>query len=75
MYRIGFYENGVFCTDIGGELSTLSQALEQIQSLSRGLEDPQLVGCVGVKFDRCGTPCALVVLDGWGFPIKDAKTE
>ena len=75
MYRIGFFENGVFCTEIGGELGTLAQALEQVEILSKGLENPQLVGCVGIRFDRCGTPCALVVLDRWGRPIRDAKTE
>lgn len=71
-YHICFYEDGVFSTLIGGPVPTLGEALYQMKKLAEGLKAEEVPGCLGYKFDRAGTTCALVVTDIFGMPIKDA---
>jgi len=71
MYDILFYENGAFCTQIGGSVGTLPEAIAQIETLAKGLQAKELDGLFGYGFDRNGTPCAFIVADRFGFPIKN----
>lgn len=75
MYHITLYENGRFCTNIGGPLQTLPEAIEQIKILSESLNAEDFPEYFGIKFDRNGTPCALIVTDRWNFPIKEIENE
>lgn len=75
MYNITLYENGIFCTNIGGEVPTLPEAIEQIKRISATLNAEELDGYFGYKFDRAGTTCALIVTDRWNFPIKTVEEE
>jgi hypothetical protein len=75
MYNITLYENGIFCTNIGGEVPTLTEAIEQIKRISATLNAEELDGYFGYKFDRAGTTCALIVTDRWNFPIKTIEEE
>ena len=71
-YHVCFYEDGVFSTLVGGPVPTLDEAIKQMEKLAIGLKAEEVPGCLGYKFDRAGTTCALVVTDMFGFPIKDA---
>lgn len=73
MYDILFYENGAFCTQIGGPINTLPEAIAQIQTLAKGLQAKELDDLLGYGFDRNGTPCAFFVADRFGLPIKNDK--
>lgn len=75
MYNIALYEEGCFCTNIGGSVPTLPQAIDQIRSLSVALKAQEVEGFFGYKFDRAGTNCALVVTDRRGFPVKNVGEE
>ena len=75
MYYIGLYEEGRFCTQVGGDIPTLPQAIAQLKSAASPLKAEEVSGLLGYKFDRAGTICALVVLDGFGFPIYDKEEE
>ena len=75
MYYIGLYEEGRFCTQVGGEIPTLPQAIDQMRRIASTVKAEEVEGCFGYKFDRAGTICALAVLDRWGFPIPDDKEE
>ena len=73
MYRVSLYENGAFSTYMGGEVRTLEEALGQLEKMKRTLDAKDLAGAVGCCWDRNGTPCALVIVDAYGFPIKDVE--
>lgn len=75
MYNILFYENGQFCTNIGGLVPTLPEAVAQTKSLAASLQAEELEGYFGYKFDRYGTPCAILVADRWGMPIRNIGEE
>lgn len=75
MYHITLYENGVFCTHIGGAVDTLTEAIDQIRAISSTLRATELEEYFGYKFDRAGTTCAIVVTDRWEFPVRQKKNE
>lgn len=75
MYNITLYENGVFCTNIGGTVPTLPEAIKQIQTIAKSLDATELEEYFGVKFDRAGTVCALLVTDRWGSALRNEKNE
>lgn len=75
MYYIGLYEEGRFCTLVGGEILTLTEAILQLKNAASPLKAEEVEGCFGYKFDRQGTLCALVVLDRFGFPIYNKEEE
>ena len=71
MYSIAFYENGRFCTNLGGPVGTLTEALSQMRSLLSDIEHEELRDYLGYKYNRSGTPCALLVFDEFGSLIKN----
>lgn len=73
MYNIAFYENGRFCTHLGSPLRSLPEALEQIKLLTAGLKAEELTGLVGVKFDREGTVCGILITTEFGEPIREVN--
>jgi hypothetical protein len=75
MYSVSLFENGVFSTQIGGEVKTLAEAIAQIEKLMAPLASDHLPGILGCGWDRNGTPCALIVTDEYGFPISDVEFE
>lgn len=76
MYNIRFYENGVFVTELGGPVRTLSEAIGQIDRLSSGTDAEAIKNFVGVKWMRAGiTPCHMLVVNEFGLPIKTVQTE
>ena len=75
MYNIAFYEDGRFSTNIGGPVKTLPEALEQMKRLAAGLKADELQGYLGYKFDRCGTPCAIILFDRFGMPVVNVEEE
>lgn len=75
MYNIALYEDGVFCSNIGGSIATLPEAIEQLNRISSTLRAEELNGYFGYKFDRAGTTCALIVTDRMNFPIKNVENH
>ena len=75
VYHISLYENGRFCSHIGGELRILADAVAQLKEVAAGLQATELEDYHGVKFDRNGTDCALLVTDAWTQPIKNIKED
>lgn len=75
MYNIAMYEEGRFTTNIGGPVPTLPEAIQQIKSIAKSLDATELEDYFGVKFDRAGTVCALLVTDRWGVPLLNVKNE
>lgn len=75
MYSLLFFENSRFLTQVGGPVNTLPEALEQVCTLKAGLDATDLEGYFGFKYDRNGTPCALLVADRWGMPLKNVEDE
>lgn len=75
MYNISLYEDGRFCTTIGGTIETLPEAIDQMKRISSTLRAEELDGYFGYKFDRAGTTCALVITDMWNIPIKTVEEE
>lgn len=75
MYNIALFEEGRFCTHIGGAVATLPEAIEQLKRISATLQAEELEDLLGYKFDRAGTICAIVVMDRWGFPIRNDKNK
>lgn len=72
-YYISLYEDGRFCSHIGGKLQILAEAVDQLKEVSAGLKAIELEDYHGVKFDRNGTDCALLVTDSWDQPIRNIK--
>lgn len=75
MYKIVLYENGRLCTQLGGDIRTLPEALDQLAAAAKGLQAEDFPPYVGFKFDRAGTPCAIVIANEWGQPIIDSKED
>ena len=75
MYNIAFYEEGRFCTNIGGPVNTLPEALEQMKKVATSVKAEELPGCSGYKFDRAGTTCALIITNKWGLPIFNFEED
>lgn len=75
MYHISLYENGCFCSHIGGEIRLLCNAVDQLRQVAAGLKAEEVVVFHGYKFDRAGTDCALLITDDWGQPIQNIKEE
>lgn len=73
MYNITMYEEGRFCTNIGGAVPTLPEAIKQIDSLRQTLNGTDTEDYFGFKFDRAGTTCSIIVTDRWNFPIKNEQ--
>lgn len=71
MYNIAFYEDGRFCTNLGSPLRSLPEALEQIRRITVGLKAEELTGFSGVKFDRAGTTCGILITTDFGEPIRE----
>lgn len=72
-YRIALYENSGFSTFVGGPIRTLAEAQEQISTLAKSINADAATsnGITGYKFNRAGTPCALIVTNALGFPVQD----
>lgn len=76
MFQIRFYENGAFVTELGGPVHSLSEAIGQIDRLSKGTDAEEIKDFVGVRWMRAGiTPCHILVVDEFGFPIKTVQSE
>lgn len=75
MYNIAFYENGRFLTNLGGPVNTLPEALEQTKRFAASLKAVELTEYFGYKFDRGGTPCAIIITDRWGFPLVNVVED
>ena len=75
MYHISLYEEGRYCTDVGGAIDTLPQALEQMRRISSTLKADEIKVYFGYMFDRAGTTCSLIVTDRWHMPILQEKNE
>lgn len=75
MYHISLYEDGRFCSHIGGEIRLLCDTVDQLHKVASGLKAEALEDYEGYKFDRAGTTCALLITDEWGQPIKEVKEE
>lgn len=76
MYRLRFYENGRFCTELGGPLLTLPVAVAQMNKLTASLAAEELQDVIGLKWMRSGiTPCAIIIVDDFGLFINNIKTE
>lgn len=60
-YQIEFYEDGKFLTQIGGPLDTIAEAISQLESLKEKLGAEETENYVGIKYERNGTPCAILV--------------
>lgn len=60
---------------MGGPLETLTEAIRSLDALSATLSAEDAPGYLGYRYDRAGTPCALIVTDIWGQPVADAKVE
>lgn len=75
MYHITLYEGGRFCSHIGGAVDTLPEAIDQLKRVSATLQATELEEYFGVKFDRAGTICALLVTDRWECPIRQEKND
>lgn len=73
MYHIALYENGRFCSYVGGAVPTLPEALDQLRSVAKAVDAEEVKNYFGYKFNRCGTPCALVILDRWDLPINNTE--
>ena len=75
MYHITLYEDGRFCSHIGGQIRSLYEALGQLKKVASGLKAERLNEYEGYKFDRAGTICVLVITDEFGRPIETVKEE
>lgn len=77
MYNIAFYENGKFCTLIGGRLKTLQECINQLRVLTENTDATQTDTIVGCKWNRGGVHCCLIVINEFGTPIfaTDEKKE
>lgn len=73
MYHIALYENGHFCSYIGGAVATLEDAAESLKTLAEAVDAEEVKNYLGYKFNRCGTPCALIILDRWDLPINNTE--
>lgn len=75
MYHIVLYKKGAESCEVGGPVSTLPEALLQIELLRKLLDAPEADGTVGIQFNKDGVPYGFIVTDVWGMPIRDAKSE
>lgn len=75
MYTLKFFESGIYVTDLGGPVSSLHEALSQIDKLTKGVERRNMPGMVGTSWDRNGTNCCVIVVDRFGYPIYDTDAE
>ena len=75
MYHISLYEDGRFCSHIGGEVRLLCDTVDQLRQVASGLKAEEVEDYHGYKFDRAGTTCALLITDDWGQPIRTIKEE
>jgi len=75
MYKILLFENGRMCTQVGGDIKTLPDAIDQIKKTADTLGATESKDYLGYNFDRAGTPCAIIVADSWGFPIREASEK
>ena len=73
MYNVSLYEEGRFCTNIGDPVSSPLEAVGRIRAKVRSLNYTALTDYIGVKFDRAGTACALLVTDQSNYPIRTSK--
>ena len=74
MYTLKLYEAGVFSTNLGGPVCSLSAAIEQMRLLTQGLgAEPtdEVVGCRWMRFGT--TPCCVIIVNDIGVPIMSAK--
>lgn len=75
MYHISLYEEGRFCTHVGGAVPTLPEAIKQMRAIAMTLHAEELPGYYGYKFDRAGTTCALIITNRWRMPITNIEEE
>lgn len=75
MYYINLYEKGHFCTDIGGPIGTLPEAVAQVKEIAKTLQAAELKEYFGYTFDRAGSDCQIVVADRWHMPIRKEEDE
>ena len=75
MYGIALYKPGEPLITVGGEMDSLSSVLRKLDSLRIVLGATESEGAVGIRININGSPCELLVVDRYGFPIKDANTE
>ena len=71
MYTLKLYEAGVFSTNLGGPVSSLSVALAQLKSFANGIGAEPIDEFVGCRWYRNGTTmCFIIIVDDMGAPIK-----
>ena len=74
MYSINLYKDGVFRSQVGGEIRLLTEALKQFKALVKGLNATEAEEIVALKFtDKDGAVCALVLVDDFNQPIRNVK--
>lgn len=77
MYRLRFYENGRFCTELGGPMTTVAIAARQLREITSTIAGAsEMDKVLGVKWLRSGqTPCAIVVVNELGMMIANVEEE
>ena len=76
MYRLRFYENGQFCTELGGPIPTLPMATQQMRRIARPIGAVEMSDIIGLQWMRSGvTPCAIAVVDDFGQFITNKDQE
>ena len=75
MYYVALFEEGRFCTCLGGPIQTLPDAIDQLKKVASTLNAEEVKEYFGYRFDRAGTTCAVLVLDRWFMPIETEEDE
>lgn len=75
MYHIALYEEGRFCTYLGGAVTNFPDALAQLRATAKAVGAEEVRNYFGYKFNRNGTVCALVILDRWDLPVSSIEDE
>lgn len=73
MYYLSFYEDGIYCCNIGAEIPTLQEAMNALDCMSRMLPDIQKKEDTFIMYNRSSTPCAVAITDMFGQLIKDQE--
>lgn len=76
MYHLSFFENGRFVCFLGGELRSLTSAIENLDHMKSIISNPIIVSNTAIKYEReSGTTCAIIITDQWNQPIYEAKFQ
>lgn len=71
MFHISLFENGKFCTHIGGDVRTVAEASRQVERAMAGISGEKIDGFIGFRFDRNGTSCAVIVTDDFDGLVRE----